>query len=239
MPKTIAIFGAGTGLGASVAHRFGREGFRIALIGRRPAPLDSLVRDLAADGIEAHAFPADLSNVTALPAFVEKITHHFGGIDVIEYAPVSNLTFHPAMELTAELLQGLVDLYLLAPVELVRAVLPQMLARSDGAILLGQGYSAVEGAPFMSGVGPVMAAARNYIYSLHGELAPLGIYAGTLTVTAMIERSEGHSAATSGEFAIHLPEGQTLPVVSPDDLADQYWELYTNRNRAEQIHPAA
>jgi short-subunit dehydrogenase len=239
MSKTIAIFGAGTGLGSSVARRFGREGYNVALVGRRAAPLDALAVELIDMGISARAFPADLSNIDALAGLVAAITGHFGSIDILEYAPISRLRFHAAKDLTAVDLQDYATLYLLAPVELVQAVLPQMLERGDGAILIGHGYSAIEGVPFMSGVGPIMAAARNYIYSLHGELAPLGIYAGTLTVTAMIERSEGHTAATIGEFAIELPEGSSLPVVDPDDLAEQYWQLFINRDRAEAIHPAA
>jgi NAD(P)-dependent dehydrogenase (short-subunit alcohol dehydrogenase family) len=43
MSKVIAIFGAGTGLGASVARRFAREGFRVALVARGKERLDALV----------------------------------------------------------------------------------------------------------------------------------------------------------------------------------------------------
>ena len=32
MSKTIAVFGAGPGMGRSVARRFGREGFQVALV---------------------------------------------------------------------------------------------------------------------------------------------------------------------------------------------------------------
>ncbi|RUW02840.1 SDR family NAD(P)-dependent oxidoreductase, partial [Mesorhizobium sp. M1A.F.Ca.IN.022.05.2.1] len=48
--KTIAIFGAGTGLGASRATRFGREGYRVALVARRAAPLQERVAELASAG---------------------------------------------------------------------------------------------------------------------------------------------------------------------------------------------
>ncbi|HEY8719210.1 SDR family NAD(P)-dependent oxidoreductase [Pengzhenrongella sp.] len=239
MSKTIAIFGAGTGLGTSVARRFGREGFRVALVGRRTAPLDALVTTLAAEGIEAAAFSADLLETDKIPALVGAITERFGRIDVVEYAPISGSTFTPAAELTADVLEDLISLYLLTPVELVRAVLPQMLERGDGGILIGHGGSAVEGVPFMSGFGPVMAAARNYIYSLHGELADKGIYAGTLTVNAMIERSASHEALTSGALEFELPEGAVRPLVDPDDLADGYWDLFTKRDRVEAILPVA
>lgn len=239
MDKTIAIFGAGTGLGASVARRFGREGFRVALVGRRLRPLDALVAELTTEGIEAAAFPADLTRTAGVPALVAAIMERFGRIDVVEYAPISPTPFTPAMELTAEALTDLVSLYLLTPVELVQAVLPQMLERGDGGILVGHGLSAVEGTPFMSGVGPVMAAARNYLYSLNGELASRGVYAGTLAVGAMIERSESHQALAAGELSFDLPGGVPIPTVDPDDLAEQFWNLLSKRDRVEQVHPAA
>jgi short-subunit dehydrogenase len=239
MDKTIAVFGAGTGLGASVARRFGQEGFRVALVGRRPGPLDALVAVLAAEGIEAAAFPADLTETYAIPALVAAITKRFGRIDVVEYAPISPAAFTPAMQLTAETLRDLVSLYLLTPVELVQAVLPQMLERGDGGILIGHGLSAVEGMPFMSGVGPAMAAARNYLYSLNGELAGKGVYVGTLAIAAMIKRSESHQALASGELSFDMPGGTSIPTVDPDDLAEQYWNLFSKRDRVEQIYPLA
>ncbi|WP_244561500.1 hypothetical protein [Ensifer aridi] len=41
--KTIAVFGAGTGLAPSLATRFGREGYKVALVARRAAPLEERV----------------------------------------------------------------------------------------------------------------------------------------------------------------------------------------------------
>ena len=38
--KTIAVFGAGPGMGRSVARRFGREGFQVALVARNQTRLD-------------------------------------------------------------------------------------------------------------------------------------------------------------------------------------------------------
>ena len=43
MPKTIAVLGTGPGMSRSVANRFGREGFRVALVARNRAKLESLV----------------------------------------------------------------------------------------------------------------------------------------------------------------------------------------------------
>ncbi|MGW1619787.1 SDR family NAD(P)-dependent oxidoreductase [Streptomyces sp. NPDC002172] len=238
MSKVIAVFGAGTGLGLSVARRFGREGFRVALVARRKERLDALVAQLTDEGVEAAAFPADLSDPAGIPALVDAIRGHFGRIDVVEYGPIgADQAFAPAAQLDAATLERISPVLLLTPVELFRAVLPELTDRGDGALLMTTGYSAVQGVPHLSGPGPVMSAARNYVYSLNGELAGTGVYAGTLTIAAVITGSEAAEATAKGD--IDLPNaGVEVPVVHPDELAGYYWDMYTRRDRVEQAYPA-
>ena len=236
MSRVIAIFGAGGGLGMSVARRFGREGFHVALVARRKVCLDTMVDELAGEGIAAAGFCADLAEPEHVPALVEAIRQRFGRIDVVEYGPVSGaLGFTPATQLTVATLEGLIPLLLLTPVAVVGAVLPEWTQRGDGAFLLSQGASAVEPVPYLSGVGPVMAATRNYLYSLNGELAGTGVYAGTLAVAALITGSErGEATASAAGDAESLG---AIPTVDPDELAELYWDMYTKRDRVEQVHP--
>ncbi|MEU1178676.1 SDR family NAD(P)-dependent oxidoreductase [Streptomyces sp. NPDC005820] len=237
MSKVIAVFGAGTGLGVSVARRFGREGFRVALVARRKERLEALVEKLAAEGIEAAAFSADLSRPTEASALVEAVRGRFGRIDVVEYGPISgDQGFTPAAQVNAATLEGLLPLLLLTPVEVVQAVLPEWTERGDGAFLLTHGYSAAQPFPHLSGVGPVMAAARNYLYSLNAELADKGVYAGTLTIGASITGSEMGEAAAA-QVDAEAADSARFPVVDPDELAAHYWDMYVKRDRVEQFHP--
>jgi len=178
MSKTIAIFGAGTGLGISTARRFGREGYQVALIGRRASALGTLVDQLREEGISAAAFPADLAQTSSVSKLISAISIRFSAIDVVAYSPVSTNSFISATELTANVMQSYLNLYLLTPIEIVRQVLPSMIEKRHGAILMTLGSSAVHPSPFMSGVGPAMAAIRNYLLSLHGEVADNGVYVG-------------------------------------------------------------
>ncbi|MEU6373591.1 SDR family NAD(P)-dependent oxidoreductase [Streptomyces sp. NPDC046909] len=238
--KVIAVLGAGTGLGVSLAHRFGREGFRVALVARRTDRLEKLVGELAERGVEAAAFPADLSDPAQVPALIGAIRARFGRIDVVEYGPIgTDVAFTPATRLDAATLEKLTRLLLLTPVEVFRTVLPELTERGDGALLLTNGASAAHPYPQMSGPGPAMAGARNYVHTLHAELDGTGVYAGTLTIGRMIARSEGAEAlGVPGDGVpagkLELPGGLEVEVVDPDVLADHYWDMYTRRDRVEQ-----
>ena len=104
---------------------------------------------------------------------------------------------------------------------------------------MATGYSAVQTMAHLSCPGPVLSAARNYLYSLNAELTGTGVYAGTLTVAALIAGSE--SAATSTAPADTPTDaedaGPAISMVHPDQLAEHYWDMYTRRDRAELAHP--
>ena len=83
----IAIVGAGPGLGFAIARRFGREGFRVALVSRAQSRLDALTASLGADGIEAAGFAADVLDRPSLRAALAAAGERFGGVDVLELLP--------------------------------------------------------------------------------------------------------------------------------------------------------
>lgn len=231
--KLIAVFGAGPGLGAAVARRFGREGYRVALVARHREPLEDLAKELGNEGVEAVPFTADLSISDKVQELVEQITARMGPIDVVEYAPITGESpFLPAAELTPALLENYVRLYLYSPMEVVNAVLPNMLAQGSGAILVGHGGSSARPAPFRSGIGPIMAATRNYLYSLHGEVADKGVYVGSLAISAVIQGSTGAAAVDEAAIAT-----LGIPAVAPADLAELLWDMTASRDRVEVAWP--
>lgn len=239
MSKVLAIFGAGPGLGTALARRFGKENFRVALVARNGGRLRAIADELAAEGVDATAFPADLSDPANAATVVREIKDHHGRIDVVSYQPLPGGTaFVPAVELDAERLSHWVNLFLLSPVAIAHSVLPDMTERGNGGFIVTGGFTAADPQPFISGIGPAMAGIRNFVHSLHGEVADAGVYAGVVTLAALIKHSEAYNAISPEQLA-EITGGTTgLQVIDPADLADTYWRLFTDRDQAEYRFPA-
>ncbi|SDY03399.1 short chain dehydrogenase [Amycolatopsis xylanica] len=227
--KTLAIFGAGPGLGISTARRFGKEGYRVALVSRTGDRLKSFVDDLAAEGVKAEAFTADLADLSGHAALVEAI----GGIDVAVingYLKFEHV--RPTLDIDVESMRLAMEGTTLAPLSLTRLLLPRLLEQGDGGLLYGIGLSAKDPLPQLAMPGAAQASLRNYVHNLHLALADKGIYAGALTLGVLIERSDAQVMFDS------IPEatlGLEPERSEPDDLAELYWDLYTRRDRAEQV----
>jgi NAD(P)-dependent dehydrogenase (short-subunit alcohol dehydrogenase family) len=224
MSKTSIILGAGPGLGISIARLYGTRGYNVALVARRREPLEARVAELAADGIAAAAFPGDLYRAENVPAILDAVRARFGGIDVLYHGLVPNGFFTPASKLDLATVRDNCELFLTSLVAAVNSVLPEMSGRRDGRILVGLGGAATGGIPFMSGAVPAMAAARNYLQSLHGEVAGEGIRVAMITISAFIKNSAAYQAIASGEFNLDVPPGRQVPGADPAELAERLVE---------------
>lgn len=226
MTPTIAIIGAGPGVGLAIAERFGREGFQVALIARQAAPLEQLAARLQQQGITAKGFTADARDRAALTQALHQVIAHFGAIDVLEYNPSparDSIRTPRLIDVDAE--QAQLDLTLLGAIAAVQTVLPGMLQRRSGAVLFTTAASAQFPVTFTASFGVAAGAVLNYARVLYQDLKPDGIYAGLVAIAGLVvQRGEEHQPSPSG-----------LPLVAAQDVADAHWRLYQERDTAETI----
>ncbi|WP_016882367.1 MULTISPECIES: SDR family NAD(P)-dependent oxidoreductase [unclassified Rhodococcus (in: high G+C Gram-positive bacteria)] len=127
---TIAIIGAGRGLGAATARRFGREGFTVALISRTQDNVDRLaaeLAELAEHGVQTRGYAADVQDRPTLAGALERAASELGPIEVLQYSPVPRKDFlRPVLETTAADLVAAAEFSILGPVTAVQQVLPGM-----------------------------------------------------------------------------------------------------------------
>lgn len=217
--KTLVIVGAGPGLGLAIAQRFGREGFNVALIARRLESVNSLIASLHADGIQAAGFVADIGNEAMLKSAFSDIRQRFGRIDVLEFSPTpspeGNADKYSPLALDRATMDRLNQVQILGAVSCVREVLPEMLARGEGTILLTTSGSAFHIMPVYTPVGVVMAGLRSYALCLNEVLAEKGIHAATVCIGVLIRKDD--------------------PLGDPARLANIYFDMHTKRDRAEQV----
>ncbi|MHB9849464.1 SDR family NAD(P)-dependent oxidoreductase [Streptomyces krungchingensis] len=184
---TIAIIGAGPGLGAAVARRFGREGYDVALVARDQGRLDALADRLAADGVRARGFAADVRDPKALAAALDAATAMLGPIEILQYSPVPHRDFmRPVLDTGPEDLVGPIEFSLYGPVTAVRHVLPGMRALGSGTVLFVNGGSAVVPHAERAGTSIAFAAEGAYARLLHDTLAPEGIHVAQLIIPGAI-----------------------------------------------------
>jgi len=233
--KSIAVFGVGPGLGQAVARRYAREGYTVILVARRREALDLLARDLTSAGATAHVISADLSDTAAVPALAEQICARVGNLDAFYYAPTPDGGFIPAANLTPQQAQDFMPLSFYTLLALAQEFLPHMIAQGDGAILTAQGASSLQGLPYMSGPGPAQAAQRNYLQSLHAEVATKGVYIGRLYIGAAIEHSAFHTAMEAAKAAGE-PVWE-MSTADPDHLADLLWNMHSMKGQPEATYP--
>ena len=140
---TIAIVGAGPGLGAASALRFGREGFAVALISRSQENVDRLAARLAAGGFTARGYAANARDPQALTGALDAAAADLGPIEVLQYSPAPAKDFmKPVLETTAADLVGPVEQSVYGSVTAVRQVLPGMRELGRGTVLFINGGSA-------------------------------------------------------------------------------------------------
>jgi short-subunit dehydrogenase len=232
MSKSIAVLGAGPGLGQAVAHRYAREGYTVALVARRQEPLDRLAKQLTADGARAHSIAADLADTDAVPALADRIRTAVGDPDTLYYGAAAD-GFVPVLDLTPERVQDLMPLGVYTLLALTREFLPVMIARGKGAILSAQGASAVHGNPNIAG-GVAPAAQRNFLQALHAGVADKGVYVGGLYIGAAIENTPFHAQMQTAKAAgAPVPD---IPTVDPAHLADLLWTMQST-GQADATYP--
>ncbi|MEU8781118.1 SDR family NAD(P)-dependent oxidoreductase [Streptomyces sp. NPDC048637] len=215
MAKTLVVVGAGPGLGMGVARAFGRQGFQVGLVARTEGKLQTLVGELAELGVTAAAFPADIRDRDALTTALAAVRDTLGPVDVLEYSPSPTGPITHAAQTTVDSVTAQFELQVLGAVTAVGQVLPEMLARGDGTLLLTTGVSSTIPAPFLANVGMAMAGLRNWAHTLHAELKPQGIHVGTVTIASAILPGDGEAG--------------------PDAIGARYFRMYQQRNRVEEV----
>lgn len=135
--RAAVVTGGSTGIGAATARVLAAAGAHVAVVARRPGPLDDTVAAIAADGGRAVAVPADLADDDQLDTVVDRCVEALGGLDVV-VSNAGRAEHLPVAELDRARFDALVALDLWAPLRLAQLAHPH-LAASDAGVLVTVG----------------------------------------------------------------------------------------------------
>ncbi|MEU9089958.1 SDR family oxidoreductase [Streptomyces sp. NPDC048428] len=81
--RTAVITGAASGMGNATARLLAAQGVRVALLARRAERLDELAARITADGGQALAVAADVTDQASVDAAAERVHAEFGRVDLV------------------------------------------------------------------------------------------------------------------------------------------------------------
>jgi NAD(P)-dependent dehydrogenase (short-subunit alcohol dehydrogenase family) len=109
VPGRVAVVtGGNRGLGRAFAHALGEAGAAVAIVARDVEASDAVVRELAANGVRAAAFQADVTDRAGLAIAAEQIDAELGRVDIL-VNNAGTCVHRPALEVTDEEWRSVLD----------------------------------------------------------------------------------------------------------------------------------
>ena len=169
------VTGASQGIGKAIALAFGQQGAKVVVTARTTDAIEAVANQLREIGTEALAITADLSVETDIRRIAEETVKRFGGTDIL----VNNAAIiHPRLDLVdfnANLWRQVIDVNLIAPALLTKAVLPSMINNRFGMILNISSIGGRKGSKGRSAYRATKAGLISLTESVAAEVKPYGV----------------------------------------------------------------
>jgi 3-oxoacyl-[acyl-carrier protein] reductase len=133
--KVGLVTGAGSGIGRASAERFAREGALVVVVDLDAESAVATAAAIEAGGGEALAVPTDVADNDAVEAMTRAALDRFGRVDVLVNNAGILDGYLPAAETPDTVWERVMGVNLKAQFLTCRALIPQMLVRSEGAIV--------------------------------------------------------------------------------------------------------
>ena len=207
------VTGASSGIGAELAREAAKDGHDLVLVARRREPMEALATELAATGAEIAIIPADLGKTGGAAALMAIIEERGVVLDMLINAAGlgDNGRFDQA---DPERIAAMLQVNIVALTELTGLVLPKMVARRRGKIMLVSSTAAFQPGPEMA----VYYASKAYVLSF-GQAIAYELRGTGVTVTTLcpgptaIEFAQAAQMESSGLF------NGPMPVMGAGDVA--------------------
>lgn len=171
----ILVTGASTGIGRATARLLAQRGGKVFLIARRQDVLDEVVADIRAAGGLAGSCAADVSDQPALFTAIEAAEAAFGPIDALFANAGFGGAFAPFVDYPDDMFERVLRTNLVGPFWAMKRVLPAMIQRRKGVILVTGSLASERGMAFNPGYVASKHAVLGLARAAALEVAPHGV----------------------------------------------------------------
>jgi NAD(P)-dependent dehydrogenase (short-subunit alcohol dehydrogenase family) len=223
--RNALVTGAGRGIGQAIAVRLSAEGHRVALTARSTDQLDETAKHCAGETL---VLPADMLDPAAPDAVVSAVEDAWGPVDVL-VANAGAGESAPLARMTDEMWQRQLDLNLTAPFRCVRRVVPSMVDRGWGRIVVLASVAAKRGEPYIAGYTAAKHGVLGLVRSAAAELARTGVtvnavcpaYVDTPMTDGTVETIAATTGRTPEEARQALERKQPIGrLITADEVAE-------------------
>jgi NAD(P)-dependent dehydrogenase (short-subunit alcohol dehydrogenase family) len=206
----VLVTGATGALGRVVVTRFGRDGARLALVGRDREKLEALAAEA---GLAKDAWApvvGELTDASAARAVADAVEDRFGRIDVLLHLVGGWAGGTPVVDLDPDEVRSMLDQHVWTTLHVAQAVVPGMVERGSGRVLAVSSPFAAN--PTGKGASYAMAKAAQeaLVRSLARETAGSGVTANLVIIRTIDARHERETA----------PSGKNAAWTTPEEIAD-------------------
>jgi ribitol 2-dehydrogenase len=209
--KIVLVTGGSSGIGRAMARALAAEGAKIVLVGRSAERLAETAKSLPT---EALPIAADLTKPAEVDRIVAEAQARFGRIDIL--LPNAGLYIPgDVAEGDPDAWDELIAVNVSSVFRLVRAVLPGMIERGDGHVLITSsvsGHQAIQWEPIYSAS---KHAIQSFVHGLRRQVAPHGIRVGAVAPGVVLNELWGYSDPAAIEAKVASREG-----LRSEDVAD-------------------
>jgi len=226
--KVVIITGGSSGIGKALAERFGEEGSKVVITGRRKEQLESVAASLKEKGIEVLPIVADASVETECANVVSATIESYGRIDVlINNAGISMRALFEDLQL--DVFKKVMEVNFFGMVYTTKYALPHII-RSKGSVV---GISSVNGrraTPERSAYSASKFAMIGFLESLRSEMLDRGVHVLTACPGFTVTNIRKSALLGNGRVQGYSPADEEH-MMRPEDVADHIYTAVVRRKR--------
>jgi NAD(P)-dependent dehydrogenase (short-subunit alcohol dehydrogenase family) len=214
------LVGAGDAIGAAVARRFARGGYKVCVARRDAAKSQGLLDEAKAAGQDIRAFSVDARNEAEVQGLFARVEAEVGPVDICLFNAGSNVN-KPVLETTEKLFFKAWELACYAGFLVGREAARHMVPRGRGSILFTGATASIRGGSGFAAFAAAKFGLRAVAQSMARELGPKNIHVVHLLIDAGVDSEAIHQRMRAR--GIDAKDMAADSLTKTESIAEAYW----------------